>query len=69
MDSHTTHISIQSSKRDPKPTPTVDGQSFWTLCKTHKELGDEARKRWPNATAGETFSGVTLQIAADNKVL
>jgi hypothetical protein len=60
------HISIPSSKRDPKPR--TDG-SWWLQCKTHEELGAKARELFPNATCNETFSGVTLQIAADNKVL
>jgi hypothetical protein len=60
------HIVISSSKRDPKPR--TDG-SWWLQCKTHEELGAKARELFPNATCNETFSGVTLQIAADNKVL
>ena len=58
------HIAIPSSKRDPKPTPTVDGRSWWERHPTHESLGAEARERFPNATCRETFSGV-LYLAAE----
>jgi hypothetical protein len=59
------HISIPSSKRDPKPRT----DSSWWLGLGREELNAKACELFPNATCNETFSGVTLQIAADNKVL
>jgi hypothetical protein len=48
------------TKRDPKPT---SADSWWTKFKTSTELNKEALRRWPSATTGETFTGVTLMTA------
>ncbi len=60
MDSHATHISIPSSKRDPKPRT----EGSWWLGLDRTDLNAKAIELFPNATCNDHFSGV-LYLAAE----
>jgi len=54
------HIAIPSSKRDPRPRT----EGSWWIGKSREDLNRTAHELWPNATAGESYSGV-LYLAAE----
>ena len=57
---------VSHKRRDPKPTASY---SWWLDCKTHEELGKEARLRFPSAVVNDGCIGVVYQNAAEKGVL